>query len=264
MTLQPLQNSSLKRSTFTRRFSLSGTCPQCGEKLVLSDAEIEKSQDQCTSCQSLFAIPQALAAKRRQILDSEIAGAKAKDQQKEASRLAKEQQRRQQEEAEAEHQRQQEEAIRAETQRRMKLEESISKIIVTTGDIRAPYEIIGPVYFSVSNKGLFFNALRDLIQKYKEKLENMRTADMMTGISIDWSFLYGEFSVGHSQFDSAFYVAVEELKRRAAILRGNAIIWMRQDIDMDTTGMQHFYLQMYGTVIRFHEPATVKNDPEPL
>jgi uncharacterized protein YbjQ (UPF0145 family) len=51
-------------------------------------------------------------------------------------------------------------------------------------------------------------------------------------------------------FDSAFFVAVEELKLRAARIGADAIVHMRQDIDMDTSGMQYFYLQMYGTAVR--------------
>lgn len=69
----------------------------------------------------------------------------------------------------------------------------------------------------------------------------------------DWGFLYGEWSVdkGQNQFDQAFYIAVEELKIRAAMLGADAVISMRQDIDLDTTSFQFFYLQMYGTAIKF-------------
>ena len=31
----------------------------------------------------------------------------------------------------------------------------------------------------------------------------------------------------------------------------NAIISMRQDIDLDTNSFQFFYLQMYGTAVKF-------------
>ena len=40
-----------------------------------------------------------------------------------------------------------------------------NNIIVSTGDIKSDYEIIGPVYFSVSNKGLFGSQLGTLIGK---------------------------------------------------------------------------------------------------
>ncbi len=68
---------------------------------------------------------------------------------------------------------------------------------------------------------------------------------------VDWGFLYGEFSVGQSDFEKAFYIAVQELKKRAKLLDAHAIVGMRQDIDLDTTAFQHFYLQMYGTAVRF-------------
>jgi len=46
--------------------------------------------------------------------------------------------------------------------------------------------------------------------------------------------LHGEFSVGQSDFEKAFFVAVQELKKRAAMLGPDAIVGMRQDIDLDT------------------------------
>lgn len=64
--------------------------------------------------------------------------------------------------------------------------------------------------------------------------------------------MYGEFSAGQNDFDKAFFIAVEELKKRAAMLGANAIIAMRQDIDIDTTGFQFFYLQMYGTAVKIN------------
>lgn len=40
------------------------------------------------------------------------------------------------------------------------------------------------------------------------------------------------------------------MKERARMLGGNAIINMRQDIDLDTNGFAYFYFQMYGTVVK--------------
>ena len=67
----------------------------------------------------------------------------------------------------------------------------------------------------------------------------------------DWGFLYGEWSVGQSDFEKAFFVATEELKKRAKLVGADAIIGMRQDIDLDTNGFAFFYLQMYGTAVKF-------------
>jgi uncharacterized protein YbjQ (UPF0145 family) len=78
----------------------------------------------------------------------------------------------------------------------------------------------------------------------------MRKQGQIDRTQPDWGFLYGEWSVGQSDFEKAFYVAVQELKKRASKLGANAIICMRQDIDLDTNAFQYFYLQMYGTAVR--------------
>ena len=126
-------------------------------------------------------------------------------------------------------------------------------IIVTTTDLKEDYEVIGPVYFQVSNKGIFSSQLSRLISHYSNELNTLKNNGLIGGNKSDWGFLYGEFSVGQNDFDKAFYVAVEELKARAALLGGNAIVGMRQDIDLDTTNIQHFYLQIYGTAVKFIE-----------
>jgi hypothetical protein len=106
------------------------------------------------------------------------------------------------------------------------------------------------VYFQVSNKGLFSSALSKLTKQYEAEIAQMKRQDQMDQDRMDWGFLYGEWSVGQSDFEQAFFVAVQELKKRAAIVGADAIIGMRQDIDLDTTAFQYFYLQMYGTAVK--------------
>ena len=67
----------------------------------------------------------------------------------------------------------------------------------------------------------------------------------------DWGWLYGVFSVGQNDFNKAFFIVVEELKKRAARMGADAVIGMRQDIDLDTNAFTYFYLQMYGTAVKF-------------
>ncbi len=78
----------------------------------------------------------------------------------------------------------------------------------------------------------------------------MKKQGQISEARADWGFLYGEFSVGQSDFEKAFFVAVQELKKRAALLDADAIVGMRQDIDLDTTAFQYFYLQMYDTAVK--------------
>lgn len=126
-----------------------------------------------------------------------------------------------------------------------------SSMLVTTGDIKRDYDIIGPVYFQLSNKGLFSNAFLRLVAQYQSEIAEAKKQGQVGAAQIDWGFLYGEFSVGQSDFDKAFFMAVQELKKRAALLGADAIIGMRQDIDVDSTAFQFFYLQMYGTAVKF-------------
>ena len=124
-------------------------------------------------------------------------------------------------------------------------------MIVTTGDVKHAYEVIGPVYFQVSNKGIFSSALSKLVKQYSTEIAEAKKQGQVGVARTDWGALYGEFSVGQGDFEKAFFVAVEELKKRAALVGADAIIGMRQDIDLDTNTFQFFYLQMYGTAVRF-------------
>jgi len=133
----------------------------------------------------------------------------------------------------------------------------MNQIIVTTGDLQQPYEVLGPVYFQVSNKGLLSSTLDKLMLYYSEEIRRMKAQGTMSEARADWGFLYGEWSVGQSQFEAAFFIATEELKKRAKLVGADAIIGMRQDIDMDTYGFAYFYLQMYGTAVKLKKHASL-------
>jgi hypothetical protein len=125
-------------------------------------------------------------------------------------------------------------------------------ILVTTGDPEG-YEIIGPVYFQVSNKGLFSSQLGKLKTAYAAELAEKKKAGQVSTGKADWGFLYGEYSAGQGDFETAFFIAVREIQKRAHLLGADAVIAMRQDIDLDTNNFQSFYLQMYGTAVRRKE-----------
>ncbi len=135
-------------------------------------------------------------------------------------------------------------------QRAAEYRQKVNAVIVTTGDLKEDYEIIGPVYFQVSNKGLFSSTLSDLVNKYSAEIEEMKNHALMSERRSDWGFLWGEYSVAQNDFEKAFFVATQELKKRALMLGGDAVVSMRQDIDLATSGFQYFYLQMYGTVVK--------------
>ena len=131
----------------------------------------------------------------------------------------------------------------------------MKEIMVSTGDIKKNYEVIGPVYIQVSNKGLFGSTLDTLRYKYSEEIAMLKRQVGFSPSQADWGFLYGEWSVGQNQFDEAFYICVRELQDKARRMGGDAIIWLRQDINLDTNGFSYFYLQMYGTVVKIDDSS---------
>ena len=74
----------------------------------------------------------------------------------------------------------------AESERKKRV---LSTMPVTTGDLHQEYEIIGPVYFQVSNKGLFSSTLSDLTNQYRDEINNMKASGTMSENRADWGFL---------------------------------------------------------------------------
>ncbi len=128
--------------------------------------------------------------------------------------------------------------------------EKVKGIIVTTGDLRQEYEIIRPIFFQVSNKGVFSSKFSKLSEKYSGELKNLEQNSKSLLGELAMGLLLDEWSANEDDFEKAFYMATEELKRKAFMLGGDAVIHMKQDIDLDTNGFQYFYLQMYGTAVK--------------
>lgn len=129
----------------------------------------------------------------------------------------------------------------------------INDIIVTTADLQQPYDIIGPVFFQLSNKGFFTSTYSQAVKRNEQMLTTLKQLGQMSDKKSDWGALWGEFGAGQNNFDTAFFVAVQELKKRTFLLGGDAVVGMRQDFDLDTTSIQYFYLQMYGTAVKLKQ-----------
>ena len=146
----------------------------------------------------------------------------------------------------------------------------IQKIFVTTTDIKREYDIIGPVFYQINDAGsgkMIFqkqkeyrsviNALKDQNQLVNQNASITESIGALSGI-IEL-FSTGDISAstkdllgnGHNQFDEAFFISVEELKKRAYYMGADAIIGMKEELNLDTNGFQHFYMQMYGTAVKF-------------
>jgi hypothetical protein len=108
---------------------------------------------------------------------------------------------------------------------------------------------LGPVFFAVSNKGLLSSQLEKLAVKHR-----LPTGGQWAPSDLGWA-LAGEWPAGQQDLPRAFIVCVEELKRQVMALGGDAIVWLRQDVDLDTNGFQWFYMQAYGTAV-LRKPTT--------
>lgn len=146
----------------------------------------------------------------------------------------------------------------------------IQKICVTTTDIKREYDIIGPVFYQINDAGsgkMIFqkqkeyrsviNALKDQNQLVNQNTSITESIGALSGmielfstgdISASTKDLLGN---GHNQFDEAFFISVEELKKRAYYMGADAVIGMKEELNLDTNGFQHFYMQMYGTAVKF-------------
>jgi hypothetical protein len=122
-------------------------------------------------------------------------------------------------------------------------------IIVTTVDIREEYEVLGQVYVQVANRGEFSSHLAVLREQYTEEIDDA----IARGQIGEWSpsiMTSNEDIAGQIDFEHAFYIAVREIQRRASLMGADAVVGMRQDIDLDAEVSMFFFLQMYGTAVR--------------
>jgi hypothetical protein len=233
-------NAKCRRTIFGK-YEVTYDCPECGASLK-NDLDDAGKRDTCPHCECEFKVP---GSSFREKIEKEKA---------EKLELKLEQDRLKESE------KQKKDAISLEikvaekdnTEKAKQEAASYNNIIVTTGDLRADYDIIGPVFFQVSNRGGFFSSPLDKIAaNYKAEISQMRSSGQFSPrVGWDWGFFYGEYNVGQNDFDKAFFVGVQELKKRAMRIGANAVICMRQDFDLDTDGRQHFYLQMYGTAVK--------------
>ena len=119
-----------------------------------------------------------------------------------------------------------------------------NKIIVTTGDFSSPYEVLGLVYFQVSNVGVFSNHYDMLTETYEPRIADWLQKGLMTAVK---KGMFG--GISYYSFEASFYIGVEELKRKCRSLGGDAVICVREDMDVLDGG--NFAVQMYGTAVRF-------------
>lgn len=127
----------------------------------------------------------------------------------------------------------------------------MSHVIVTTGDLHQPYEILGPVCVQISNKGQLTHALSLWAKSKQNKKEDSQNQNEDSANGADSDSAAGQLSSDLSNFEQAFIAATEKLKKRGEMVSADAIICMRQNITMDENAIPTFYMHLYGTAVKF-------------
>ena len=87
------------------------------------------------------------------------------------------------------------------------MKKTLKDIIVTTGDLKQDYEVIGPIYFQVSNKGIFQAHFKVGQEEMLEEKEGRRRYLERSR----WLFFMVDGCRSRSDFEKSIFVAVEEL-----------------------------------------------------
>ena len=142
------------------------------------------------------------------------------------------------------------------------------KILVTSGDLKLPYEIRNVVFFSLGTRGGMADEFKRLKEVNLHRLATIKqrgqisSTDKGVGQIIGGIGLNAEGDIGlAAQFSGAsfnskdielaFHIAVGELQLRASYLGANAIIGFRYDVDFDSNAnVINFFVSAYGTAVK--------------
>ncbi len=125
------------------------------------------------------------------------------------------------------------------------------QIIVTTGTLEDKHSIIHPIFVQITNRGTLRNQMKRLEKEYEEFIKDLQEKGL---IHPESEKKEGMSKKGHSHptglhMEKAFYIGIEELKKKAQVLEADAVIHLRYETDI-LDGDADFYFQMYGTAVR--------------
>ncbi len=123
-------------------------------------------------------------------------------------------------------------------------------IVVTTVDLHTEYDVLGQVYSQVANRGEFSSHLQMMREQYSEEIQDAIARGQIGSWGEASAIAANVESGGQIDFEHAFFIATRELQKRAALMGADAIVGMRQDIDLDAEVSMFFFLQMYGTAVK--------------
>lgn len=138
-------------------------------------------------------------------------------------------------------------------QEKLALQNMLNKIPVTTVDIKKDYDIICPVFFQLSNNLSSKPRYDKLMDYYSNEISQRKASGQLDDEKFSlWAIFEsaGDIGANQQQYETVFYIGIQELRKKCALVGGNAIVGLRYDADLDTNLWNHFYIQMYGTAVK--------------
>jgi len=118
-----------------------------------------------------------------------------------------------------------------------------AQVVVSTTMISEPFSVLAPVYSLATNNH------RQLDSAARKLGINVKST---TDFEIMAALFTGDSSANYQAFPIAWTVCIEQLKRQAASLGGDAVVGVRMEFETDRSGvgLSHFTMHAYGTAVR--------------
>ena len=118
-----------------------------------------------------------------------------------------------------------------------------AQVVVSTTMISEPFSVLAPVYALATNKG---GQLDAAARKLGINVKSTSDSEVLGALFL------GDSSANYEAFPIARHVCIEQLKRQAASLGGDAVVGVRMVFETDRSGigLSHFTMHVYGTAVR--------------
>lgn len=118
-----------------------------------------------------------------------------------------------------------------------------AQILVSTTMISESFTVIAPVYALATNKG---GQLDAAARKLGINVKSTADTELLGALFL------GDSSANYEAFPVAWHVCIEQLKRQASALGGDAVVGVRMVFETDRSGigLSHFTMHVYGTAVR--------------
>ncbi|MBP9946336.1 MAG: heavy metal-binding domain-containing protein [Vicinamibacteria bacterium] len=118
-----------------------------------------------------------------------------------------------------------------------------AQVVVSTTMISEPFSVLAPVYALATNKG---GQLDAAARKLGINVKSTSDSEVLGALFL------GDSSANYEAFPIAWHVCIEQLKRQAASLGGDAVVGVRMVFETDRSGigLSHFTMHVYGTAVR--------------